>query len=365
MHSGVPDETVMTTTILNGSEEDLGTAADALRRGELVAIPTETVYGLAAKGLDGEAVAKIFEVKERPLFDPLILHLPPSWRSDLFDRGLIDLKALSEQGRDQVTTLTRALWPGPLTIVVPKTPAVPDITTSGLPTVAVRIPNHPLTRRLLDMVEFPLAAPSANRFGRISPTSVDDVIEELGGRIGWIVDGGTCEIGLESTVVRIVGDGTVQLLRPGKVRRSEIEHLLGVSVGELGGDREEGAAEHSPGRLETHYAPSSPLVLLEGVASEALETIHAESSPAMLFRSDATMASFLESSGTETLEESSLVAWRVLSPAGEPASSARNLFRMLRELDSMNPGVIFAEPPEGDAGISHAIRDRLERASRR
>ncbi|MDX1583393.1 MAG: L-threonylcarbamoyladenylate synthase, partial [Thermoanaerobaculia bacterium] len=302
--------------------------------------------------------------KERPLFDPLILHLPPSWQSDLFDRGLIDLEALSERGKEIVLRLTSAFWPGPLTIVVPKTGLVPDITTSGLPTTALRVPNHPIARRLLDGVGAPLAAPSANRFGRISPTRVEDVLEELGDRIDYLIDGGTCEIGLESTVARVHEDGAIELLRPGKIRKSELEGIGGCEVAEATIDPTGTGPEHSPGRLETHYAPRTSLALLGRPASREAEAISSEKRPAVLFWSDATLSAYLNAIEAEAIEESSLVAWRVLSSSGDPSIAGRNLFRMLRELDATESSVIFAELPEDDTGISHAIRDRLFRASR-
>lgn len=358
-----PDSYMRETRILSGNRQDLEVAAEELRNGGLVAVPTETVYGLAARGLDADAVARIYEVKERPLFDPLILHLPPSWQSDIFDHGLFDAAALPEKLATQVLALAEAFWPGPLTLVLPKTGLVPDITTSGLDTVAVRIPRHPLTGRLLDMLGFPLAAPSANRFGRISPTSAGDVVEELEGRIRYVLDGGECEIGLESTVIRIRGDGEVQLLRPGRITRAELSRVLDQGVVEVDTQDSEDRAQHSPGRLSSHYAPAHELLLFTGRAADEVEKVEAHRAPAVLFFSDATLQAYIEKVGAGALEGTRLRHWRVLSPAGDPALAGRNLFHMLRELDSSDASVIMAELPPDDTGISHAIRDRLERAA--
>lgn len=351
------------TRILGGSEDDLRVAAEELRQGGVVAIPTETVYGLAAQGLDPAAVARIYHAKERPLFDPLILHLPPSWQSDLWSHGLVNQRALSRRGIEHVTELTRTFWPGPLTIVLPKTTLVPDITTSGLDTVAVRIPRHPLTSRLLDMLGFPLAAPSANRFGRISPTSAGDVVEELGGRIPYVLDGGLCDIGLESTVVRISGEGEVELLRPGQVTAGELSRAIGQEVLELDSGSSSEGAQISPGLLESHYAPRKPLVLFEKRAADDLDTIKAEDAPAILFLSDRTLQDFVEAVDAESMAGTGIRHWRVLSSSGDPGVAGRNLFHMLRELDAAGGSVIMAELPPDNTGISHAIRNRLERAA--
>lgn len=191
--------------LLQPTAENLARAGEALRRGELVGMPTETVYGLAGNALDAEAVARIFAVKERPTFDPLIVHVAPELRGlDAFGEAeLVDVAALDGDARTHIEALISRFWPGPLTLVLPRGARVPDLVTSGLATVAVRMPRHPVAQALIRAAQRPLAAPSANRFGRISPTSAADVQAELGDRIGLILDGGSSEVGVESTVLAI------------------------------------------------------------------------------------------------------------------------------------------------------------------
>lgn len=343
------------TRVLGSAEADLDLAADLLREGRLVAVPTETVYGLAAPALDAGAVAKIFEAKERPLFDPLILHLPASWMGSLWSRGIADGEPLGEEGRQRVERLAGAFWPGPLTMVLPKTQRVPDLVTSGLPSVAVRVPRHPVTQRLLERLGFPLAAPSANRFGRISPTRAADVLEELEGRIAAVIDGGPCEIGLESTIVRVTAS-SIELLRPGSISANELERAGGAPVVEASANDER--TPQSPGRLESHYAPRTPLLLVDDGSSMRAGI---GEGVALLFFSDASRDEVLSNLDPQYAPTAGRV--RVLSPAGDPAEAGRNLFRMLRELDGSGAARIIAEPPPLATGISHAIRDRLRRAA--
>ncbi|MDP7496709.1 MAG: L-threonylcarbamoyladenylate synthase, partial [Roseibacillus sp.] len=231
-----------------------GEAARVLAAGEVVAVPTETVYGLAAVAFNPEAVARVFEAKERPSFDPLIVHLA----------GIRDLRrvAVVPEGIEGVVRqLAEAFWPGPLTLVLPKHEDVPDLVTSGLPTVAVRVSKHEVMRRLAKELG-PIAAPSANRFGRISPTSASAVMSELEGRIPLIIDGGACSDGLESTIVAVeVGEKrpTLRLLRPGPVTREDLRKFgRVVKAGRVTDDRPE-----APGTLESHYAPGVPVLLFD------------------------------------------------------------------------------------------------------
>src|SRR5258708_7409792 len=226
-------------------------AADILRSGGIVAFPSETVYGLGASAFDERAVARVFEVKGRPRFDPLIVHIADiDWIGRLADRFPVPARALADR-----------FWPGPLTLVLPKTPAVPDLVTAGCPTVALRIPRHPVAQALLRAADLPIAAPSANAFGRISPTTAAHVREQLGDAVDLIVDGGPCRIGIESTVVEVTEDRVV-LHRFGGTTLEEIEGLVGEVI--ISGPRQrlsEPAGMVAPGMLTQHYAPRTPLVL--------------------------------------------------------------------------------------------------------
>jgi L-threonylcarbamoyladenylate synthase len=303
-----------------------------LRTGEVVALPTETVYGLAADALNATAVAKIFEAKERPRFDPLIVHLP--------DRSWLEKIAhLASQERGLVLTLADALWPGPFTMVLPKREIVPDIVTAGLETVAVRISAHPAFAELICAFGSPLAAPSANRFGRISPTAAAHVLEELNGRIPLIVDGGPAEHGLESTIVA-PRNGRIEVLRRGPITEGRLAEFGEVIIVE-GAHRPE-----SPGQLPSHYAPKTPLILVDDVEA------------------------FVPAAG----KRHGLLSWtsastgfaevRHLSEREDLVEAAANLFRDLRELDNRGLDLIVAEKLPGE-GLGAAINDRLRRAAAR
>ncbi|MCJ2544245.1 L-threonylcarbamoyladenylate synthase, partial [Thermostichus vulcanus] len=259
------------TEILSPSPEHLALAAEALRQGQLVAMPTETVYGLAGHGLDGAAVAQIFAVKERPHFNPLILHLAPGIPLETLQGWLLDLSEFTPTAWERLGSLVNTFWPGPLTLVLPKSTGVPDLVSSGLPTVALRVPAHPVAQALLQAVQLPLAAPSANRFGRISPTSAQAVYAELSGRIPYILDGGNCSVGLESTVLKLSPEGIPMLLRPGGIPVETLEAHLGVRI-PLAADSAKAAvhfqARESPGQLRSHYAPNKPLLLLPARVSQ-------------------------------------------------------------------------------------------------
>ncbi len=300
-------------------------AARLLAGGEPVALPTETVYGLAADATRAEAALKIFETKERPFFDPLIVHLPDaSW--------LARLTRIPPQDEALVRRLVEAFWPGPLTLVLPRTEAVPDVVSSGLPTVAVRQSAHPVFRAVVERCGFPLAAPSANRFGRISPTQAAHVVAELGGRIPLVVDGGACAHGVESTVAAVAG-GKIEILRAGPVTREELTAFAEVTLpGAL-------AKPVAPGQLQSHYAPRTPLQIAEQPQADA---------------------------------EAGLLAWRearpgfacveVLSATGDLREAAARLFAALRLLDESGCARIVAEPvPEEGLGV--AIMERLRKAA--
>jgi L-threonylcarbamoyladenylate synthase len=313
---------------------DFERAAGLILQAGLVAFATETVYGLGANGLDARAVARIFEVKGRPRFDPLIVHVAePAW-----------LDRLVTSVPDHARRLIDRFWPGPLTLVLPKTPLVPDIVTAGLPNVGVRMPAHPAALDLLARAGTPVAAPSANLFGHVSPTTAQHVADQLGSRIDYILDGGPCSVGVESTVLDMTGPSAV-LLRPGGLSREQIEEVIGPvqRVNTSSGDEN---PQRSPGMLSTHYAPRTPLVLLnrEGslpnVARLGLLSLIPES----------LLAPF--------------AAVEILSPKGDLTEGAANLFAAMRRLDNQELDLIVARPVP-PTGLGEAINDRLQRAARR
>lgn len=306
-------------------------AVALLRAGEIVGLPTETVYGLAADALSAEAVVKIFETKERPRFDPLIVHLP--------DLEWLERLAVVEDGsRALIERLIGSFWPGPLTIVLPRTDLIPFIVTAGLETIALRMSAHPIFAQVVRTFGRPIAAPSANRFGRISPTAAAHVAEELSGRIPLIVDGGPTEHGIESTVITVRGSG-IAVLRAGPITREEL-----AKFGRLW-PREEGKLE-APGQLKSHYRPQTPLLIVDDL-SEIL--VPKGKRYGALLWSDAPFAQkFIES--------------RQSSATGDLREAAANLFRQLRELDHAGLDCIVAEAlPEKGLGV--AIMDRLRRAA--
>lgn len=310
---------------------DYARAVTLLREGEVVALPTETVYGLAADALNAIAVAKIFEAKERPRFDPLIVHLPDrEWFEKVADLG--------RQDRELIFKLADTFWPGPFTMVLPKRALVPDIVTAGLDTVAVRISSHAVFGEVIRAFGSPLAAPSANRFGRISPTAASHVLEELNGRIPLIVDGGQTDHGLESTIVA-PRNGRIEVLRRGPIteeRLAEFGQLIALEATQN---------PEAPGQLPSHYAPRTPLTLADDAASFVPET-----------GKRCGLLSW-ESSATPRFAEV-----RCLSESHDLTEAAANLFRYLRELDNLGLDLIVAEKLP-DAGLGTAINDRLRRAA--
>ncbi len=309
--------------------KDIAKARALLERGLLVAIPTETVYGLAANALNEEAVLHIFEVKQRPEFDPLIVHGR--------DRG--QLSEYVTGFPEWAKTLANTFWPGALTLVLPKRAIIPDIVTSGLGSVAVRVPNSPLTQELLAQLDFPLAAPSANPFGYVSPTSAQHVMDQLGGKIPYILDGGECEVGLESTIVA-EENGKLHILRLGGISVEEIESVVGkVIVGTTSPN-----VIHSPGSMKSHYATRTPLKL------GPIDLTHCDLNTTGILSFS---KSYLE------IPQKHQIA---LSPAGNLHEASKNLFAAMRYLDSLKLRIILAEEfPEMELG--RAINDRLKRAA--
>ncbi len=329
------------------------TAVDLLSRGEPVALPTETVYGLAADALDPDAVARIFAAKERPSFDPLIVHLPHKDR-------LHEIAAVPEDIAPDIKRLVEAFWPGPLTIVLPKQPEVPDMVTSGLPTVAVRMSDHPIFRRIITSLARPLAAPSANRFGRISPTSAGAVSQELDGRIAAIVDAGACLHGLESTIIRVeAGEKRplITILRAGPITKEELqEHGKVQFANKKNAHKPAGTSPQPqvPGQLESHYAPRTPLRLIEDAKTTTWEPEPGKRYALLSYRGE-------EKDGL--LDKADWEEVMMLSPgSGKLSEAAIRLFYCLRELDNRGFDEIIAEPIS-EVGLGVAIMDRLRRAS--
>jgi L-threonylcarbamoyladenylate synthase len=307
-------------------------AANLLRSGDAVALPTETVYGLAADALKSEAVVKIFEAKERPRFDPLIVHLP--------DRGWLErITRIDHDSHGLIEKLLARFWPGPLTVVLPRREILPEIVTAGLDTVAVRISAHPLFQEILRAFGSPLAAPSANRFGRVSPTTAQHVLDELDGRIPLIIDGGPTVHGIESTIVA-VRSGQIELLRRGPITTAQLE-ALGEVV-----PATDVARPEAPGQLPSHYAPTTPLFLVDDPSSFAISAKKKCGLLAWRFRTD----------------RKQFAEIRHLSLTRDMREAAANLFRCLRELDASNLDLIVAEKLPND-GLGAAINDRLMRAS--
>lgn len=313
--------------------KDIARAKSLLGQGELVAIPTETVYGLAGNALDPEAAALIFETKNRPAFDPLILHTSSIERVEAF------VSTFPEKLR----ILAEAFWPGPLTLLLPRKPIVPDLVTSGLERVAVRVPKHPLTLALLESLDFPLAAPSANPFGYISPTKPEHVDAQLGEKIQYILDGGACNVGLESTIVGLEEDEIV-IYRLGGLEISEIERL----VGQVKIKDHSSSNPQAPGLLESHYAPRKPFVLgdLKVLIKGNLEN-----------KADFSVLSF-----SDFFPEIPFENQIALSPERNFHEAAKNLFSAMRKLDEGNSSLILAELLP-DEGLGRAINDRLRRAA--
>lgn len=363
----------MDTRLLDASVTGVAAAAKALRAGELVAIPTETVYGLGANALDPSAVAAIFAAKARPSFDPLIVHLAPLDRERPLEteqlRQVARIELLNAEARGVLSRFADKFWPGPLTVVLPKAAAVPDLVTGGLETVGVRVPSHPVAMQLLAEAGVPIAAPSANRFGRVSPTCAADVVAELGGRIPWVLDGGPCPVGVESTVVRLESDGHLTLLRPGGVPLESLENAAGrIDVPSMA-TVTPGHVAVAPGMLASHYAPSRPLHVLsqpmEALTDASLgRELAAYVSPdggavgVLVMRAN---AAAVQARLTRLGFEPALVV--SLSEAGDDRDAAQRLFAALRALDASSAVTLVREPCAVRHGLWRAIGDRLDRAS--
>jgi L-threonylcarbamoyladenylate synthase len=313
-----------------------------IRGGGMVAVPTETVYGLAADATSRAACLRIYSAKGRPSGDPLIVHIA----------SLRDLARVARPN-PAALRLARLFWPGPLTIVLPKTEAVPDEATANLGSVAVRMPSHPLFRRLIRLAGVPLAAPSANPFGYVSPTTAGHVRKSLGSRVSHILDGGPSRIGLESTIVDLRDPRRPAVLRPGAITRAQISRALGVPVAKSRKSRIGGGAQLAPGRMARHYSPRTPVIL------------HAKMTPLLASKGGADEAWLFISKprrGRAAPRRLGNVFW--LDARGDLRRAGRRLFATLRRLDEGGFRRIHVERPAG-AGLAEALSDRLVRASAR
>jgi L-threonylcarbamoyladenylate synthase len=303
-------------------------ARDLLLQNEVVAIPTETVYGLAGNALSEIAVSKIFEAKNRPHFDPLIVHVS----------AVSEVSNYVEEVPELAFNLMEHFWPGALTVLLPKKSCIPDLTTSGLQEVGIRIPNHAVTLELLRSLPFPLAAPSANPFGYISPTSAAHVEDQLGERIPYILDGGSCSVGIESTVLR-VQHNEIEILRLGGISVEDLQRF----TSNIHIQQHSSSSPAAPGMLTSHYAPRKPVFV--GNIQELMHSLASQKIGVLSFK-----------------EDYQIEAQRILSKSGSFTEAASNLFAFLRELDQLDIDVILAEflPNEN---LGRAINDKLKRAS--
>lgn len=306
-------------------------AAELLLKGKLVAVPTETVYGLAANALDEKAVLSIFAAKQRPFFDPLIIHVP----------SLQAAKKYADLKDERLLKLAETFWPGPLTLLLPKKEIIPGLVTSGLEQVAVRVPDHSLTLELLQKINFPLAAPSANPFGYVSPTEPAHVNKQLGDKIDYILDGGICAVGLESTIIGIE-DGKICAFRLGGLDIEAIEKIVGKVELRINNSSDPKA----PGQLKNHYAPKKPLFI--GNAGDLLSKY---------LPKKVTLICFGQQAGVS--KEAEVYD---LSPSKNLNEAALNLFRFLRLADESNSEIVLCTLLP-DEGLGRAINDRLRRAA--
>jgi L-threonylcarbamoyladenylate synthase len=296
--------------------KDTETAAEQILAGNVVAFPTETVYGLGANALNANAVLKVYEVKERPKFNPLIVHVS----------SVEDVEKYVEDIPEEIYKLMDKFSPGPITYILPRKDLIPDIVCAGLDTMAIRIPSHDLFNKVLKLTDLPISAPSANRFGRVSPTSAEDVLKELDGRIEYILDGGKCEIGIESTVVAYIND-VLEILRPGFISKEDIEKVVGKV--------EETETEEkiiAPGMIKHHYSPKTPLYI---TGAENLPKYESEKEVGILD----------------------------VNKYGDVKELAVNLFSDIRALDEKGYDYIITSKVKNE-GIGRAVNDRLFRAAR-
>lgn len=315
--------------ILEATEENIKKAAQEIINGNLVAFPTETVYGLGSNGFNAKAAAKIFEAKGRPKFNPLILHIC----------DIITIEKISTINIKKIEHLLNKFFPGPLTIVVPKTNIVPDIITAGNPTVAIRMPNNKIALSLIKYSGVPIAAPSANKFGKLSPTTALHVAKQLKNKVDIILDGGKTSVGVESTIIEIRNDN-YYLLRPGGLSKEEIQDTLGVKLNK----KESAKNPNAPGQLLYHYAPQKPIMFL---SDEEYKKNENKKIGALLF--------------SKKYDYFNFSVKKYLTQTEDLHEAASNLFYMLHELETEDIDIILAEPVK-ETGLGAAIMDRLKKA---
>ena len=328
------------------TEQNMDEAAAILRDGGLVGIPTETVYGLGANGLNEEAVAHIFEAKGRPQDNPLILHIPDaSW----LERYCKDIPLTAYK-------LADAYWPGPMTMILRRKDIVPDAVTAGLDTVGMRCPAHPLCRAIIDAAGVPVAAPSGNISGRPSPTTAQHMLEDMDGKIDAIVDGGPCSVGVESTIIDLT-ETPARLLRPGGITLEQLEAVLGEVAVDPAVTRLMGAGEQpkAPGMKYRHYAPKAPVTVVTGDPQKSAEYIASHAAPEDgIICFDEFLPLFTRRSETRPVMD--------LGPAGDKEEQARHIFDALRSFDHTSVPAIWAQCPDA-TGIGLAIANRLNKAA--
>lgn len=323
------------------TEKDINKAAEIIKSGGLVAMPTETVYGLAADALNGKAVEKIFKAKGRPMDNPLIVHIA----------ALEQIKALVTDFPEKAQALAKAFWPGPLTMVLPRSDIIPPEVSAGLDTVAVRYPVHPLAQALIMASKTPIAAPSANTSGKPSPTTAEHVMKDLSGKIDAVLDGGSCDVGLESTVITLCTD-VPRLLRPGGITLSQLESVIGrVDVDEAVLNRlAEGKKAASPGMKYKHYSPAARVVMIKGASDNYTCFVNAHKAD--------NMAALCFDEDIKRLE----VPYISLGARDDYRAQAHNLFDALREADKVGYGLVLAHAPD-TKGVGLAVYNRLIRAA--
>jgi L-threonylcarbamoyladenylate synthase len=336
--------------ILDARQPDprgIARAANILRAGGLVAFPTETVYGLGAHALDPDAVIRVFSAKGRPAEDPLIVHV----------HHVDALAALTTSVPDTAAALASRFWPGPLTMVLPRSTVVPRVVTAGLDTVAIRVPAHPIAHALITAAAMPVAAPSANLFSRPSPTRADHVLQDLDGRIDLVIDGGPTTVGVESTVIDLTGP-VPTILRPGAVTLEMIRTILPEArLEERALGQPEGGMK-SPGLLTRHYSPRAPLTLYEGSSARVLARMIADAAEAI---AGGRRVGIVAADEDDLMHPAALVVR--IGHEQEPAALAANLYNALRTLDSAGVDVIFARTFPDGSGLAVAVHDRLRRAA--
>ena len=328
------------------TEKDIDRAAAILRAGGLAGIPTETVYGLGANGLDGAAVARIFEAKGRPQDNPLILHIPSA---DWLERYCKNIPSTAY-------LLAERFWPGPMTMILPRKDIVPDAVTAGLDTVGMRCPAHPLCREIIRLAGVPVAAPSGNTSGRPSPTTAQHMLEDMDGRIDAVVDGGPCAVGVESTIIDLTCTPP-RLLRPGGITLEQLRSVLGEVAVDPAVTRLMGAGERprAPGMKYRHYAPRAPVTVVTGAPGESAAYIAAHAAPGDgVICFDEYLPLFTERSAARPVMD--------LGPAGDMEEQARRIFDALRAFDHTEVAAIWAQCPDSK-GIGLAIANRLNKAA--